>query len=79
MNTTPTTHQAQLALALAHLKLCTRDLTAAHQDALDAAAELSGARHSRAVELAELVADAIAFTRRLSMCVEGDLRAEESN
>jgi hypothetical protein len=79
MNTTPTTRQAQYALALAHLKLCLRELTVAHQDALDAAAAgLSDARHARAVELVELIADAIAFTRRLTMVVEGDLRAEET-
>lgn len=53
------------------------DLTAAHQHASDAAAGLSGARHARSVELAELIADAIAYCRRLSMCVEGDQRAEE--
>jgi hypothetical protein len=51
MNTTPTTDQGQLALALAQLKLCSRDLTAAHRDAVDAAAGLSGARHSRADQL----------------------------
>jgi hypothetical protein len=51
MNTTPTTDQARLALALARLKMCSRDLTAARQGALDAAAGLSGARHARADQL----------------------------
>lgn len=77
MNTTPITDQAQLALALAHLKLCSKDLTAAHKDAVDATAGLSGARQARAVELRELIADCIAFTRRLAMVTEGDLRAEQ--
>jgi hypothetical protein len=79
MSTTPTTQQGQLALALAHLKLCSRDLTAAHNDAVAAAATgfLSSARHSRAVELADKLADAIAFAERLAFVVEGDLRAED--
>ena len=78
INTTPTTRQGQLALSLAQLRLCERDLTAAHNDAAAAAAALSGARHGRAVELAELIADAIAFVRRLAVVVEGDLRAEDA-
>jgi hypothetical protein len=61
---------------LGSLNACEIDLTAAHQHATDAAAGLSDARHSRAVELAELIADAIAFCRRLSICVQGDQRAE---
>jgi hypothetical protein len=70
-----TTHHDQ-ALALANLTCVSLDLTAAHSHAVAAATGLSGARHSRAIELAELVADAIAFTRRLSVIVEGDLRAD---
>jgi hypothetical protein len=46
------------------------------QHATEAAAGLSGARHSRAVELRELIADAIAFARRLSIVVQGDQRAK---
>jgi hypothetical protein len=76
MNTTPTTDQGQLALALAHLKLCSRDLTAAHNGAVDAATGLSGARQARADELSELIRDAVALARRLSTVVEGDLRAD---
>lgn len=62
---------------LSSLNACLIDLTAAHQHATDAAAGLTDARHTRAVELCELVADAMAFCRRLSVCVEGDQRAEE--
>jgi hypothetical protein len=54
------------------------DLTAAHKHALDAVAGLSGARHHRAEELAELIGDGLAFTRRLEMVVTGDLRADEA-
>ena len=66
------------AVALANLQGCAIDLTAAHKRAVDAASGLSGARRGRADELAELLADALAFTRRLAMVVEGDLRAEET-
>jgi len=66
------------AVALANLQGCEIDLTAAHKRAVDAASGLSGARRGRADELAELLADALAFTRRLAMVVEGDLRAEET-
>lgn len=65
------------AVALANLG-CELDLTAAHKRVLDAASGLTGARRSRADELTELLADALAFTRRLAMVVEGDLRAEET-
>ena len=41
-------------MALAHLKLCARDLTAAHQAAVDAAVGLFGANES-----AEQIADAL--------------------
>jgi hypothetical protein len=63
--------------ALANLHACWTDLSAAHRHARDAAGGLTGARHSRAEQLAGLIADGLAFTRRLSMVVEGDLRAEE--
>jgi hypothetical protein len=66
------------AVALANLQGCELDLTAAHKRVLDAASGLTGARRSRADELTELLADALAFTRRLAMVVEGDLRAEET-
>jgi hypothetical protein len=72
-----TTEQGQLALALAHLKLCTRDLTSASDNVIEASIRLSGARHSRAVELYTLVGDAIAFAERMAFVVEGDLRAEQ--
>jgi hypothetical protein len=68
----------QTEAALASLHACWADLSAAHLHALDAAAGLAGARHSRAVELTELVANGLAFCRKLSIIVEGDLRAEEA-
>jgi hypothetical protein len=71
-----TTTLAEQALALAHLKYVLLDLTTAHEHALAAATGLSGARHQRAIELAGLIADALAFTRRLSTVIEGDLRAD---
>ena len=67
------------AVALANLQGCEIDLTAAHKRAVDAASGLSGARRGRADELAELLADALAFTQQLAMVIEGDLRAEEQN
>jgi hypothetical protein len=73
MNTTTNHDQA---LALANLTCTSLDLTAAHHHAVAAVTGLSGARHSRAIELCELIADALAFTRRLSIVVEGDLRAD---
>jgi hypothetical protein len=75
MNTT-TRHEQTVALA--NLQGCELDLTAAHKRAVDAAGGLAGARQARADELVELLADALAFTRRLSVIVEGDLRAEET-
>ena len=72
-----TTDKGQLAPALAYLKLCSRDLTAAYQDATDAETQLTGARHARAVQLAEKIADAIAHAQRLAFFVEGDLHAAD--
>lgn len=56
---------------LSSLNAALDDLSNAHRHA---AAGLSDARHSRAVELAELCADAIAFCRRLEIVVQGDQR-----
>lgn len=36
------------------------------------------ARQTRAVELAELLADALAFAQRLTFVVEGDVRADSA-
>jgi hypothetical protein len=77
MSTTPTTQQGQLALSLAHLRLCARDLAKARDDVVEASAGLSGARLGRASQLAVSIADAIAFAERLAFVVEGDLRAEQ--
>jgi hypothetical protein len=82
METPPTmniTDKGQLASALADLKLCSRDLTAAYKDATDAETQLAGARarRARAVQLAEKIADAIAHAQRLAFFVEGDLYAAD--
>ena len=60
---------------LAALRFCRSDLAAARVDATVAAARLYGARAARADELAEKLADAIAFCERLAFIVEGDLSA----
>jgi hypothetical protein len=65
-------------LTAAHHELTTSlaDLRSAHRAAAAAALRLTGSRHSRAAELAEDLADAIAFCDRLCVVVEGDLRSE---
>jgi hypothetical protein len=72
-----TTDKGQLASALAYLKHASRDLAAAYKDATDAGTRLTGARHARAVQLAEKIADAIAHAQRLAFFVEGDLYAAD--
>jgi hypothetical protein len=76
MTTSPVITDNGQGFALAHLNAAWADLTAAHRHAVEAATGLSDARLSRAVELAELIADGLAFTRRLSFVVTGDMRAE---
>jgi very-short-patch-repair endonuclease len=72
-----TTNKGQRALALADLRLCSRDLTAAYKHATAAETQLTGARLARAVQLAEKIADAIAHAQRLAFFVEGDLHAAD--
>ena len=62
---------------LAALRFCRSDLAAARVDATVAAARLYGVRAARADQLAENLADAIAFCERLMFVTEGDLRAEQ--
>lgn len=66
------------AAALDRLQTCRADLVAAHGDALDAVALLAGARATRAVELADKIADAIAHCERLAFIVEGDVRNDQA-
>jgi hypothetical protein len=54
--------------ALAALHRCQTHLVAARADTLHAAADLRGARAARAFELAELLADALAFCERHPCC-----------
>jgi hypothetical protein len=62
--------------ALAALHDCRRSLLAARVGAILAADGLDGARLARAQELAEMVADCIAFSERLAFIVTGDIRAD---
>ena len=73
-----TTINAHEPIALSHLHAAARDLAAAIANTEHAAVHLSGARRTRADQLAEMVADALAFVTRLSMVVEGDLRADQT-
>jgi hypothetical protein len=56
------------------LNNCRDHLRAAHHYTIQATPQLSGARHSRAIELTDKVADAIAFCEWLCFVVEADLR-----
>jgi hypothetical protein len=60
------------------LRAARADLAAAEVHVCDAAAELTAARHKRAIELHEKLLDAIAFIRRLEFVVEGDERAAQA-
>lgn len=53
------------------------NIRAARVDALTAAVTLTDARKTRADELAEKLADCLAFVKRLCVVVEGDYRAEQ--
>jgi hypothetical protein len=63
--------------AFGRLLTCQSDLKLARVATLVAADNLAGARKARADELADKLADAIAFAERLAFCVEGDLRADQ--
>jgi hypothetical protein len=62
--------------ALPSLQDCRRSLVAARLEAVVAANSLDGARLARAQELAQMVADCIAWCERLAVVVLGDARAE---
>ena len=57
------------------LRECRTALTAARESALFAQSGLAGVRKARAAELAEKIADAIAFVDRLCFVIQCDLRA----
>ena len=61
---------------LTHLAKARTHLLSAHGEAKAAAGKLAGARQTRAHELIELLADALAFAERLAFVVEGDYRAD---
>jgi hypothetical protein len=68
MNTSPDVD------ALGSLRECRAALLTARQWAESAQTHLAGVRQGRAAELAEKLADDIAFVDRLSFLVEGDAR-----
>lgn len=59
------------------LRECRTALATARESALSAQTGLAGVRKARAGELAEKIADAIAFADRLCFVVQCDLRAEQ--
>jgi hypothetical protein len=64
-------------LALAALQQCRHNLHAAHIDMTTARHRLTGARSTRADELAGMVSDALVLCERLAFIVEADLRYEQ--
>ena len=64
-------------LALAALHRCTQNLRAGRIDAASAAVRLHGVRAAKANELAEMLADALAFCERLTFITEADVRYEQ--
>jgi hypothetical protein len=69
---------ANLTEALAVLRRCHARLSGGYVDAVDAAAHLTGARATRAGELADKVADALTHCERLIVVVTGDLHTEQA-
>jgi hypothetical protein len=62
--------------ALGALRACRHQIIGARREAdLAINAGLAGARHTRAVELADKLADCQCFVERLAFLVEGDWRA----
>ncbi|TAM72952.1 MAG: hypothetical protein EPN51_01145 [Mycobacterium sp.] len=57
------------------LRECRTALTTARESALSAQTDLAGVRTARAAELAEKIADAMAFVDRLCFVVQCDQRA----
>jgi len=68
-----TARRATAGSALAMLRGCEVALKAARADAETAAVLLEGARATRATQLAEAIADQIAFCQRLSFVVTAEL------
>jgi hypothetical protein len=64
------------SMAMAALRGCQAQLRTAHLDAHGAASHLTGARATRAGELADKAADALADCERLIFIVTGDLHAD---
>ena len=68
-----------ITAALDELRACHIDLQAAREAALTAATGLAGARATRAEQLANLLADALAFAQRLAFVVEAESAASARN
>ena len=62
---------------LAEIRIACDHLLEAGIMAAAAKRKLTGARATRAEELVEMLADAIAHGEKLEFCVAGDLRADE--
>ena len=63
-------------MARAALRGCQAQLRAAYLDAHGAASHLTGARATRAGELADKAADALADCERLILIITGDVHAD---
>jgi hypothetical protein len=63
---------------LISLRTCRTLIRFAAVDAMTAARSLDGARHTRAIELADKLTDALEHCGRLAVVVEGDLRCSEA-
>lgn len=62
--------------AMAALSGCRAQLRAAHRDVHTAAPHLAGGRRARAAELADKIADCIAFAERLAFVVAADRQSD---
>jgi hypothetical protein len=76
---TMSTHNiVNLSAALEALQACQAHLEDAYLTALIATSNLTGARNTRGVELANKACDALTHCERLITVVTGDLRAEQN-
>lgn len=69
---------ADLNAALSTLRGSQAQLRTAHLFALTVPPHLTGARKTRAVELCDKIADALAHCERMLFVVTGDLHAEQA-
>jgi hypothetical protein len=77
MNDKPEREMSTQAEALAALRACRYQIAEARAEVNRAIGGLHGARRTRAVQLADKLADCQLFVERLAFFVEGDLRADD--